>query len=168
MRHLDQLRRDMFVKFQTVQWQHHNCGSGSIFENTRVTRDMLAAIAQKYQIQTVSDAGCGDLSWITAVDWDVEYTGYDIRQWHPDVVLFDITQNVLPRTDLIICRHVLNHLGHNELFLETIKRFSESGSGYIFITYTKDVFSRHWGPVLESQTQELPGRTWNYGLWRLA
>ena len=166
MQNLSSQRKRMRDKFQTIRWKEHNCGSGSLFGNTKVTRNLLAMIARKYEIKTVSDAGCGDLSWIGSVDWHVEYTGYDIRKWTPNVVLFDITRDVLPKSDLIICRHVLNHL-ETEMAAEAQSRFTESGSRYILITYTKDVFSRLWGQVLESVSEELPGRVWNYGLWRL-
>lgn len=168
MSDLDQLRADMKHKFDNIKWNHHPCGCGSLFENTKVTRIMLSNIAKKYDIKTVADAGAGDLSWVHEVDWDVEYTPYDIRKWDPRIIEFDITKDVLPKADLIVCRHVLNHLDSSELLREVMKRFSESECKYIFITYRKDVYSQFWGSILETQRQNFPNnKYWNYGLWQI-
>ena len=168
MKPLDTLREEMFNKFQTIKWAFHHCGRGSVYENTEVTRTLLADIAKKYNIKTVSDAGAGDLSWINSVDWDVDYAPYDIRKWDERVIQFDITKEVLPKTDLIMCRHVLNHL-ENELQEESINRFVESGSKYLFITYTKlNCYGRVWDEPLEGCTQTFPGgRVWKFGLWQI-
>lgn len=166
--YLDQLREKMYTKFQTIHWGHHPCGHGSVFENTEVTRELLSNIAKKYDIKTVSDAGAGDLSWIDSVKWDVEYTPYDIRKWHSRVNQVDITKDVLPKTDLIMCRHVLNHL-ENQLQAEAIDRFVESGSKYLFLTYTKpNCYGRVWETPLEECTQVFPGgKVWKFGLWQI-
>ena len=165
---LDEKRKQMYQKFASIQWKHHQCGRGSVFENTKKTRQLLENITKKYNIKTVSDAGAGDLSWIHAVNWNVEYTPYDIRKWHPDIVEFDITKDILPKTDLIICRHVLNHLGPGpDLAKEARDRFEESGSKYLFITCTKiEFWVERWGEPLEFESEIFPGgRTWCYGLW---
>jgi len=169
---LDKLRRAMREKFSTIRWLHHNCGHGSLFENTATTRKILEGVVEKYQIKTVSDAGAGDLSWVHSTNWNVDYTPYDIRKWHTDIVEFDITKDVLPRTDLIICRHVLNHLP-DELSSEALDRFNESGSSYLFITCTKICYLvERWGEPLEFHSETFnpvgsPSRTWNYALFRL-
>lgn len=165
---LDKLRELMYTKFQTIKWGHHKCGRGSVFENTEVTRDLLSDIAKKYDIKTVSDAGAGDLSWIDSVEWNVEYTPYDINKWNSRITQFDITKDVLPKTDLIVCRHVLNHLVP-PLQAESIDRFVESGSKYLFITYTKlNCYGREWEPPLEECEQKFPGgRVWKFGLWQI-
>ena len=171
---LDEQRTQMRHKFQTVKWKHHQCGHGSVYGNTAHTRDLLSRIARKYSIKTVSDAGAGDLSWVGATDWNVQYTPYDIRKWHPDIIEFDITKDVLPKTDLIICRHVLNHLTP-ELSQEARDRFQESGSTYLFMTCTKiGYIVDQWGYPLEFEkdvnlARQTPkgSMVWNYGLWRM-
>ena len=78
-----------------------------------------------------------------------------------------MTKDVLPKTDLIICRHVLNHL-NGTLAKEARDRFEESGSKYLFLTCTKiGYLVERWGEPLEfeSETFRQGGRTWNYGLW---
>lgn len=166
---LDEQRKEMKQKFATIRWNHHPCGAGSLYQNTEKTRKILETIAEKYDIKTVSDAGAGDLSWVTDTNWDVEYTPYDIRKWHPDVVEFDITKDVLPKTDLIVCRHVLNHLP-SDLSQEALTRFNESGSKYLFITCTKtNYLEDRWGKPIEFDTETFqPGnRTWNYALFQM-
>ena len=65
---LDDLRSQMRDKFATIQWKFHNCGHGSLFDNTAETRRILEEIVERYGIKTVSDAGAGDLSWVYATN----------------------------------------------------------------------------------------------------
>ncbi len=166
---LDRQRKQMREKFASITWNHHPCGRGSLFENTAKTRNILNEIVKKYEIKSVADAGAGDLSWISATDWNVEYTPYDIRKWHPDIVLCDITMDILPKTDLILCRHVLNHLD-NDLAKEARDRFDESGSKYLLLTCTKiNYLVERWGEPLEfdSEIFRKGGRVWNYALFQM-
>ena len=172
MKQLDKMRKAMEEKFHNINWSGgHVCGSGSHFENTAKTRELLERHVEKYNIKTVSDAGAGDLSWISKFDWDVEYTPYDIRKWHPDVIKFDITKDVLPKTDLIVCRHVLHHIAP-ELRAEAISRFKESGSTYLFLTSGSKKIGL--GEPLEKDFEVLDyhnfrgtGKTAKYGLWQI-
>lgn len=165
---MDDLRNEMVKKFKKIEWAHHPCGRGSVFENTEWTRGLLEQFTEQYDIKTVSDAGAGDLSWVGETKWNVDYTPYDIRKWHKDIIQFDVTNEVLPKTDLIVCRHVLNHLDP-KLRAEATKRFTESGSKYIFITFKKiDHFSEMWGDPLENSIERFPGgAVWQYGLWQM-
>ncbi len=173
MTDLSKLRDQMHEKFKTIRWLHHPCGRGSCFENTENTRELLERITAEYNIKTISDAGAGDLSWIHETNWDVTYTPYDIRKWHPDITQIDITKDVLPKTDLIICRHVLNHLP-KELKLEAIERFKESGSTYLFMTHGNDPtvdIPFDLGLPIESVGELFEnakgGRMWWFGLRKL-
>jgi len=109
------------------------CGTGSTIAQTTFIRASLPWIADEYGIQSVADAGAGDLHWIGLVDWDVEYRPYDLYPRHADVTRLDITKEVLPKSDLILCRHVLNHLSiqYSEL---AIALFRKSGSKYLLMT----------------------------------
>lgn len=163
-------------KFKNVRWNRHPCGTGSIFKNTETIRMYLPTVIKKYNICSISDAGAGDLSWIHSVQWpcDVVYTAYDIYPRHENVIKFDIVSEVLPTADLILCRYVLNHLPPG-VFPEAIKRFEESGSKYILLTFDfnpKETpwFETHWGEPLESYVREIrrkEKRNWHYGIWEL-
>lgn len=86
------------------------CGNSSTMANTEAVRHWLPKMAAKYEIETVCDAGAGDLHWIRDVPWNVDYVAFDLIPRNSQVIKFDITREVLPACDLILCRAVLNHL----------------------------------------------------------
>lgn len=117
------------------------CGIGSTMSATDKIREFISDVINKYHIDSISDAACGDFSWMNMVDLDtVRYVGYDIntkmlsenRVKYPAVkfVDFDIINGILPKTDLIICRDCLFHLptGH---ILNAINNFKQSESKYL-------------------------------------
>ena len=54
-------------------------GSGSTLEITREYRAYIEDFIRKNRIQSVVDAGCGDWSFSSAIDWgDASYLGVDI------------------------------------------------------------------------------------------
>jgi len=113
------------------------CGSGSKMENTKQQREWIPEIIKNFNIKTISDIGAGDLNWISTIGLpdDVTYTPYDLVPRHPKVVEFDLLANVPPKSDLIICLWLLNHLPREqqEIAMENIK---SSGSRYLMITNT--------------------------------
>lgn len=121
------------------------CGRGSMIANTREVRDLLPVLADDYGVRTVSDAGAGDLHWIRHVHWDVEYQGYDLVPRHPDVRELDITKDLLPISDLILCRFVLGHLPP-VFALAAVNLFRKSASTYLLasnpesVDYSKDLY----------------------------
>jgi len=65
------------------------------------------------------------------VEWDVEYSAFDLFPRKPEVNKIDITTQNLPECDLILCRFVLNHLvgnrGDHTRVMMAIERFTKSG-----------------------------------------
>ena len=108
------------------------CGAGSTIDNSIYVRSALQSIFSRYDIGSVVDAGAGDLNWARLVDWD-DYQGFDLYPRHEDVKQLDITKEVLPKSDLILCRHVLNHLSI-EYAQRALDRFKQSGSKYLLMT----------------------------------
>lgn len=86
------------------------CGNGSLRAHSRKSREWLPKVCKVYGIESVRDAGAGDLHYVSGVEWDVEYHGYDLIPRHAAVSKLDITTQVLPGCDAILCRMVLNHL----------------------------------------------------------
>src|SRR6056297_3157295 len=86
------------------------CGNGSTFKSTENVRKWLPEIAERYDIKTVCDAGAGDLHWIHKVNWEVEYSPFDLIPRTPEVERLDVTTELLPSCDAVLCRMVLNHL----------------------------------------------------------
>ena len=63
---------------------------------------------------------------------DIEYKGFDILE-RENAIIFDITTEVLPPADLIVCRDVLLHLTDN-LASDAVENFYKSGSKYLLST----------------------------------
>jgi len=109
------------------------CGGGSTIAATADARRWLKGIAEEYAIESVCDAGAGDLHWQKRIGWQVQYRAFDLIVRSPDVTAFDITKQTLPRCDAILCRHVLNHLDSTRVAM-AIDRFRESASCYLIAT----------------------------------
>jgi len=101
-------------------------GTGSTLEITREYRAYLEDFIKTHHIKSVVDAGCGDWTFSSAIDWNgASYLGVDIasdviatvRAKHEKAnITFqvgDITDD-LPAADLLISKDVLQHLS-NEL-----------------------------------------------------
>ena len=111
------------------------CGLGSTIEHAHLVMQLLPILATDEELRVINDAGAGDLNWMQHVDWPegTVYRAFDLVPRHEEVRQFDITQQVLPEADLIICRHVLNHLSP-KLALDALTNFRESGSKYLLMT----------------------------------
>ena len=112
------------------------CGEGSTRKNTRAVSKWLPMICDKYGITSVCDAGAGDLHWIKNVLWDVEYRAFDLIPRKKRVERIDITTELLPKCDAVLCRMVLNHLvddGDHSLVFTSIENFRKSAD-YLIAT----------------------------------
>ena len=94
----------------------------------------LPYILEKYEIKSVNDAGCGE-GWVRELCEGIDYCGFDIVQ-RENAELLDITSDIMPEADLIICRDVLFHLT-DDLILESIENFKKS-SKYLLTTSQYD------------------------------
>jgi len=109
------------------------CGYGSKMSTTKRQREWLPGIVSQYGIKTVADVGAGDLNWIKHVNWDVEYTAYDLIPRSEDVTEFDLVNEVPPKVDAILCLWVLNHLP-KEQCRKALDNIKASGSKYLIMT----------------------------------
>lgn len=121
-------------------------GPGSSLLYTEELRIALPRIFRRYQVVTMIDAPCGDLTWIRHTDLTrlYRYIGIDIDEriiennkniMHQNKVFEFLCSNILtldglPRVDLILCRDFFAHLT-NEAIELAIKRFRDSGSKYL-------------------------------------
>jgi len=96
-------------------------GYGSTIRFTKNLRMVLPEIFREYQVKTLLDAGCGDFNWMKEVDLiGIDYIGCDVvpeliarnKDMYPHYNFFtaDITTDILPKVDMMICRCVLFHL----------------------------------------------------------
>ena len=109
------------------------CGGGSTMEATAAARVWLADWSRHACIDSVCDAGAGDLHWQGAIKWAVKYTPFDLIPRRPEVMRLDICKETLPKADAILCRHVLNHLDSIRVAM-AVERFRESGARYLIAT----------------------------------
>lgn len=128
------------------------CGNGSTLEATAKVRRWLPEVVERYGIESVVDAGAGDMAWLPHMRWRVAYQPFDLIPRSPEVAQLDITTELLPRADAILCRHVLNHLA--ERIDQTIANLVASGSTYLIATQ----YDR--GPSYTKQFQRLDLREW--------
>lgn len=120
-------------------------GLGSEAGATRAIRDGLPGLLAGLGIATLLDAPCGDAGWITRVDLGgIHYIGVDIvadlitrnRTGHPPRFEFhvaDITCDVLPRADAILCRDCLVHLSFANIG-RALANFRRSGARWLVTT----------------------------------
>lgn len=98
-------------------------GSGSTLRSTAVYRTYLQNFLKEHKIRSVVDAGCGDWEFSKDIDWTgIEYTGLDVvasvieadqKKYSAKNIKFavaNIVTDELPAADLIISKHVLQHL----------------------------------------------------------
>lgn len=121
------------------------CGWGSTMEHTSIIRMQLPELFRLFDIRSVNDAGCGDLFWAkTVFSPKANYRGFDIYErasWHKlqsegwNLEVKDITKEVLPPADLVICRDVFIHLP-DDLILSALNLFKRSHKYLLSTTFT--------------------------------
>lgn len=120
------------------------CGKGSTLEATEEVRKFIEKVIVDYNIKSIVDAPCGDYLWMNYVDkHGASYKGYDInnkmleemRTKYKGVEFYhlDIVNELLPTSDLIICRDCLFHLT-TEAGVKALKNFKKTNSKYLMTT----------------------------------
>jgi SAM-dependent methyltransferase len=123
-------------------------GSGSTLEITREYRAYVEDFMRTHRVKSVVDAGCGDWSFSSAIDWgDASYLGVDIASDVIEAVrskhekgkitfqVGDITEE-LPAAELLISKDVLQHLS-NGLVQKFIRNNLRKGK-YKWVILTND------------------------------
>jgi hypothetical protein len=106
----------------------------------------LVALLRTLETRTLLDAPCGDFNWIAAAADSVEqYAGMDVV---PELIehnlrhhltdrrsfaLADISRDLLPPADVILCRDCLVHFSVQDVWT-TLANFRRSGSRYLLTT----------------------------------
>lgn len=121
-------------------------GCGSRMDFTAELRRTLPDLLRRYRIASLLDAPCGDFNWMSQVALPVqEYIGLDIvaeliarnrlRYEKPNrrFLIADITSDLLPQADLILCRLCLVHLPFKKI-QSALRQFKHSGARYLLTT----------------------------------
>ncbi|RJQ51102.1 MAG: class I SAM-dependent methyltransferase [Desulfobacteraceae bacterium] len=150
-------------------------GHGSTLSQTRRIRQALPLLIRELKARSFLDIPCGDLNWMQHVPLGVDiYIGADIveelvcmnrEQYGNEFRKFlklDITQDQLPRVDLIFCRDCLGHLTSNQI-RRAIFNIIDSQSKYLAGTtfpehgFNPDIQAGMWRPInLEKPPFGLP------------
>jgi 2-polyprenyl-3-methyl-5-hydroxy-6-metoxy-1,4-benzoquinol methylase len=120
-------------------------GTGSSIEQTASLRYELPSLFKKLDIKSVLDIPCGDFNWMKETDLSgITYIGADIvtklintnKKYGKENVSFevlDLTNDMLPKSDLIICRDCFVHLSFNDIYA-SLKNIISSDSKYLLTT----------------------------------
>jgi SAM-dependent methyltransferase len=136
----------IFTKFY-YDYIKYNCEifSGSTLIQTQEICNRIPSLIEKYKINTILDAGCGNYGWMQKLmKNDINYLGVDIvkeiidtnKKYSKENIKFkimDICNDNLPKSDLIICRDTLV-LFNDKNIRQTILNFKKSGSRYLLTT----------------------------------
>lgn len=127
------------------RWRRHPCGPGSTFEYTENLRLNLGNFLEKYKIESMIDAPCGDYSWMnhTTLPSIKTYIGGDIvdflieqnQKKYPTISfkVLDLTLDPLPTVDLLFCRDCLLHLSFENID-KVFKNISQSNVKYVLLS----------------------------------
>ena len=118
-------------------------GLGSSLDFTINIRNFLIKLFSEKNIKSMIDTSCGDWNWMKEIKNNLcDYTGIDVVQeliltnnlkYRTDSIKFinddflNFLKNRTEKTDLILCRHTLEHLDteYNIEFLENCKKFTK-------------------------------------------
>lgn len=136
--------------FETNEWgdDQSASGTGSRLDSPSVKEaiDMLDRVIREHRIKSVADIPSGDFNWfpyILGVHRDLKYRGFDIvealvdrnskRFPHYTFTLFDATNQVPDKVDLIFSKDMVNHLSHADV-AKAIANFKRSGSRFLLLS----------------------------------
>ena len=122
-------------------------GLGSEMDATAVLRTELPRLVEKLGVASLLDAPCGDAGWINRTNLGVHLIGVDIvpslierlqvraaaGEIKGEYHLADITRDVLPRCDAILCRDALVHLSFANIE-RAVANFRASGAIWLIAT----------------------------------
>ena len=122
-------------------------GLGSEIDATAVLCTALPRLFERLRIGSLLDAPCGDAGWISRADLGVAVIGVDIvsalieplrsrvaaGEIRGEYQLADITRDVLPKCDAILCRDCLVHLSFANIE-RALANFRRSGAVWLIAT----------------------------------
>lgn len=121
-------------------------GPGSSLVATALLRPQLLRLFSDLGIQTLADAPCGDVNWITQITGTLDYYfGFDVvesliarnlaatKQSNHFFRVLDVTREILPKADAILSRDCIVHFPL-DLGRTTLENFKRSNSTYLIST----------------------------------
>jgi len=137
-------------------------------DETAAVRECFPDLVRHNNIRSILDIPCGDFAWMKHTSLELDhYIGADIvsaivsnnlaqfkREHHPvrDFQLLDLTRDVLPCADAVLCRDCLVHFSNEDIFKALI-RIQKSDSTFLLTTsfreqqHNKDIVTGWWRPL---------------------
>jgi hypothetical protein len=126
-------------------------GRGSDLDQTQKIQQELPQLFSQFSITSLIDLPCGDQNWISNLNLSgIDYLGIDIvaeliaknnEKFSTEKRKFtelDITREVPPRADLVLCRDLLVHLNTKDI-TKALRNIKRSSSTYLLTTsFTKN------------------------------
>lgn len=163
--------------YQRNEWDSEESvsGPGSTLHQTAAMRARLPAVLEEIGAKSLFDAPCGDFNWMKELSLPVEhYIGADIvseliernqKTFGDEVRSFkrlDLTSDVLPVVDVVLCRDCLVHLSY-KMVNAALHNIQKSGAKYLLTTtYPNEkeninIVTGGWRPLnLEAEPFSLP------------
>ena len=128
-------------------------GPGSNMFQTRLIREAIPELLERYGVRSLLDAPCGDMFWIKTLlpvftEMKIQYHGADIvspliekhrisfEAFHAVFHVIDLTKGSLPNVDLIFTRDCFIHLSYYNIY-SILRNYKLSGARYLLTnTYT--------------------------------
>ena len=153
--------------YQNNEWHDAESvsGPGSSLKRTCVIRDELPRFLRTFGARSLLDAPCGDFNWMQHVNLEgVHYIGGDVvpdlieqnrrkhGNRHRTFVLLDITKDVLPRTDAILCRDCFIHFSfaHIDAAIANFKRSDCEfllATTHVNVSVNQDITTGDWRSI---------------------
>ena len=121
-------------------------GNGSDLSQTEQIRAQIPRLIREFGIATMLDIPCGDFFWMKECELGIAaYIGADIlpgmiadlNARHANAqrqfMVLDLTEDRLPKVDLIFCRDVLVHFSSTDI-QSALANLKRSGSTYLLTT----------------------------------
>jgi hypothetical protein len=121
-------------------------GVGSSLDATRVVRAELPVALRQLDTRVLLDVPCGDFTWMEQVDLTgIEYIGGDIvpqivetnQRLHSGpsrrFIHLDLTRDVLPDADVLLCRDCLVHLSYANIRI-VFENIARSNIRFVLMT----------------------------------
>jgi hypothetical protein len=139
-------------------------GPGSSLPQTQAIRRTLPALIEELRCRSLLDIPCGDFSWMSRLDLEVDYTGGDIVRPLIDdnqrnyggprrkFLSLDLLRDSLPRADLVLCRDCLVHFSYRDIF-RALRAIRSSGGTWLLTTSfasrtrNEDIPTGSWRPL---------------------
>ena len=146
--------------YLTNEWGNteSRSGPGSASAATRSLRRSLPVLFAELGVRSIVDAPCGDF-WFRHVDVELDsYLGIDVVQELVErnqreygsskraFVKMDLTREVPPRADLVLCRDLLIHLSY-EHGRRVLRNFARSNSSWLLCSDFPEVPNTHDIPM---------------------